>query len=126
MRAVLKRKGRREPSVALLYLKDCNNNQSLASPRIFNTIARAALSSQGSSASAERLFSDLGRLEGRQRQTMLSGTLEMTETIRVFVQSRLQDCICPQRGLLHPRGAAFKDLVTTFASQVVNLQKKSS
>lgn len=115
MRAALKKQGRREPRFAQQYWKRCNEQQSLSSPRIFNTVARAALSSQASSASAERLFSDLGRLEGRQRQTMLSGTIEMTETIRVFVQTRLQGCTRPQRGLLHPRGAAFKDLASTVA-----------
>ena len=39
MRAVLKRNGRRKPSVALLYWKECNSNQSFAILRIFNTIA---------------------------------------------------------------------------------------
>ena len=90
-------------------------------PRPLNTVSRADLCSQASLASAERLFSDLGRLEGRQRQSSLSSTLEMTETIRVYVQMHLKDNILPQSGRLHSQAASFKQIVTKIAS---NISKK--
>lgn len=119
MRQALRKYGRREPSHALSYWKKCNTEMSFVSPRPFNNIIRAALSSQASSASAERLFSDLGRLEGRQRQSTLSSTLEMNETIRVFVQMHLSSYVTPQVGRTHPQATAFKRLVNQIATEVL-------
>lgn len=57
----------REPSEALLYWEDLNERTDLmVSPRPFNMVARACLSSHASSAPAERLFSDLWKKKNRQ------------------------------------------------------------
>ena len=119
MREELKKHGRREPSHALLFWKKMNSEVTYISPVPFNKVARACLSSQASSASAERLFSNLGRMEGRERQSMLSSTLEMTEMIRVFVYSRVEDIRNKPKGLLHVKAAAFKAVVEQVASEVV-------
>ena len=119
MREELKKCGRREPSHALSYWKTCNNVISFCSPKAFNALAKAALASQASSASAERLFSDLGMLEGRQRQSLLSDTLQMTEKICVYVKTYLKDNIIPQHCLLHPQASSFKRLITKTAMDVV-------
>lgn len=60
----LEKNGRRESSYAAEYWRNANLTGSMISPVPFNRLARVALSSQASSASAERLFSDLGRPEG--------------------------------------------------------------
>ena len=122
MKAELRKSGRRGPEYALLYWKNCNNDASSMGPVAFNKIAKAALSSQASSASAERLFSDLGRLEGRERQSILSSSLEMTETIRNYVNMSIKTGNDVQKGLLHPVGVAFKRTCTLVASQVARMQ----
>ena len=67
----------------------------------------------------ERAIKCLGSQEGRQRQTMLTDSLQMTETIRVFAQTNLKDNILPQNGVLYPQGASVKDLETEKATAVV-------
>lgn len=119
MREVLKTSGRREAKYALLYWKGINETTSYSSPKAFNRLAGAALASQASSASSERLFSDLGMLEGRERQSMLSDTLHVTETIRAFCKGNLERNELPQTGTLHPQGAAFKRIATKIAGDVV-------
>lgn len=85
-----KSKGRQEPCEALKYWKELNeSNVSMISPRPFNMVARSCLSSQASSAPAERLFSYLGKMENNQAQSMLCRTLQMTELIRIFVHHEL-------------------------------------
>lgn len=118
MRADLREAGRREPNYALTFWKEMNAKVSYTSPLSFNKVARALLSSQASSASAERLFSNLGRTEGRERQSMLSSTLEMTQMIRSFALMRMEDICGPQNGLLSPQAAAFKRMVQEIALQV--------
>ncbi|KAI0558477.1 Ribonuclease H-like protein [Gracilaria domingensis] len=81
--------GRREPTMALKFWELANERTGIVSPVPFNRVARAAHSAQASSASAERLFSDLGRLEGHQRQSLLTSTLEMTEIIKAFVMGEI-------------------------------------
>ncbi|KAI0565579.1 hypothetical protein FGB62_17g01 [Gracilaria domingensis] len=81
----LKNKGQKEPNEALMYWKRANASLGLVSPVPFNTVVRAFLGSQASSAAAERLFSSLGRAEGTQCQSLLSGTMEMCQVIREYV-----------------------------------------
>lgn len=121
MKSELRNSGRRFPNYALHYWKKCNQDASAMGPVAFNKIAKAALSSQASSASAERLFSDLGRLEGRERQSLLSSSLEMTATIRNYVNMRLKDADGIQTGLLHPQGVAFKRTCNLVASKVARM-----
>ena len=89
MRKTIRKNGRKNADEALRYWEASNSSQSFISPLPFNIIAKACLSSQASSASSERLFSDLGRLEGAFCQTLLSTTLQMKETIRLFVRAEL-------------------------------------
>lgn len=72
------------------------------SPKPYNTISRAALSSQASSSSAVRLFSELGAIEGRFWQPFLDCTFETTDTIRVYLKTHLKGNILLQKGALHP------------------------
>lgn len=123
MRNALEKSGRRDPRFALEYWRSCNSTVSPISPVPCNKVARTSLLSQASSDSAERLFSDLGRLEGRQRQSILSSTLEMTETIRVYSRLSVQGNVLPQTGVLHPKAAAFKQLIEKIAQEVVLDQK---
>ena len=122
MRRELQSTSRKEPETTLDYWRKCNSEVSAVSPLPFNKVIRAALSSQASSASAERLFSDLGRTEGRQRQTSLTSTLEMTELVRNYVNTELRGLQMPQTGLLHPRAFAFKRLARHVACRVVEMQ----
>lgn len=68
-----------------------NKNQHAVSPVAVNKPAKTVLSSQAALASAECLFSDLGRLKSRERQFLLSSSLEMTDTIRNYLNMRLKD-----------------------------------
>ena len=99
---ILKENGRREPNYTLRFCRNCNLRQSAAtpvSPVPFNRTAKAALSSQAFPAAAERLFSDLGRHEGRTRQSTLTYNLEMTSIIRSYVLSQMQISTAVQAGL---------------------------
>ena len=94
-----------------------------ASPLDFNKLSRSALSSQASSESAERLFSDLDRIEGFFCQSMLSSTVKMKEIIRAYVNLRLKDHFRPQNNTLHPDAAAFKSIVVEVSEKVFESQK---
>lgn len=120
--AELRKSGRKGPNNALQYWKNCNKDASAMGPVAFNKIAKAALSSQASSASVERLFSDLGRLDGRERQSLLSSSLEMTETTRNYVNMSLKDENHVKKGLLHPFGVAFKRTCNLVASKVFRMK----
>ena len=89
----LKASGRRSPQYTLQYWRRCNEEKVDVSPGPFDKVAKAFFLSQASSASAERLGSDLERLQGRQRQSLLNSSLEMNETICTFVASYIKD-IC--------------------------------
>ena len=114
----LAQKGRQEPSKTLQYWKEQNEKAAMISPVPFNTLARACLASQASSAAAERLFSDLGRMENRQSQSSLTSTLEMNELIRIFISNELSQIRLPQRGLLHPEASYFVRLVDKVAAEM--------
>ena len=83
-------------------------------------VAKAFLASQASSAASERLFGDLGSLEGRKAQSQLTSTLEMRELVRIYVQNELSIIQKPQNGLLHPEAEAFKRLCSVVAHEVAN------
>lgn len=118
MRKKSEKQGWRSAKEALKIWKERNETVNNTSPLEFNIVAREFLPSQASSASAERLFSDLGRTEGRHRQSMLSGTLETTETIRVFVELQISDSLMPQKGLLSSVSAAFTRTVQQVTRKV--------
>lgn len=61
----LNKNGRREPTFALEFWKSINDTVGLVSPLPLNRIAKAAWSAQASLACSERVFGDLGRMEGR-------------------------------------------------------------
>ena len=90
-------------------------------------LAKAVLSAQASSAPSERLFSDLGRKEGRQSQSMLSSTLEMSEIIRAFVRSELSKSgktyINVHIRITHPSADAFRNLSIIVAHDVLSIVK---
>ena len=60
MRGMLSNNSIRDPSPAVMYWKDANDTRTIISPVPFNTVARAALPSQASSAQRKN-FSRLGR-----------------------------------------------------------------
>lgn len=68
----LKRNGWKKSSEALNYWKLLKENQGIVIPQIFNKVVKAFLSSQASSASAERLFGDLAKLENNQAMLQLA------------------------------------------------------
>ena len=70
----LKVSGRREPNAALEYWRDPNRPPGVIIPVPFNMVARACLDAQASSASVERLFSALGKLENNQAQLLILST----------------------------------------------------
>lgn len=90
------------------YWKDANERIDLINPKPFNCISRAEISAQASSASAEHLLSGVGGNEGFQRQSLLSGTLEMTEVIRGCVVSDIAALQRPQHTLFHPEADAYR------------------
>ncbi|KAI0557019.1 hypothetical protein FGB62_357g02 [Gracilaria domingensis] len=118
MRTSLKRDGRKESDEALHYWRRANECANLVSTVPFNMLARAFLASQASSAAAERLFSDLGRREGSQSQSLLSSTTEMCELVRVFVRNELCCMGKEQSGMLHPKGESFTKVVRRIATLV--------
>lgn len=85
--------GRKGPNYTLLYWEECSENASAVSPVAFSKIVKASLSFQASSANAERLFSDLERHEGRERQCFSGSSLEMTETICNYGQTSLNTLV---------------------------------
>ena len=123
IQAELKKEGRHGPRESLEFWKRNNAVVTYASPLAFNELARSALSSQASPASAERLFSDLGRTVGRFCQSMLSSTVEMKAIIRAYVNLRLKDHFRPQNNTLHPDAAAFKSIVVEVAEKVFESEK---
>lgn len=82
--------GRQETIAALQYWKRMITTKQMLSPVPYNLVAEAELSSQSSSAAAERVFIDISLIQGLKRQSVISGTLEMTEIIRGFSRSKLE------------------------------------
>lgn len=59
-----------------------------------------------------RLFSNLGRTEVDQRQSVLSGASEMTEVIRAYGKNELQSLSLPKTAVLHPSAVSLRDAVS--------------
>ncbi len=111
--------GRREPNAALDWCHAIENNavidlrkQKLYLAPLFLEAARAILSIQASSASAERLFGDGGYQEGARRQTGDSSVTAMLLLIRSCVRSRLDNTL-RKRGFISWRAQAFQFLRRT-------------
>ena len=66
-------------------------NAIMISPVPFNHVAKTVLAAQASSASSERMFSDLGKKGGNRCKSLVSETWEMAEVIRVFLQGKHRD-----------------------------------
>lgn len=98
MKSDLEKIRRREPRSALEYWRTWKTNISLISTIPIKKVTRASLSSRASYASAKRHFRELVLLEGRQRQSILSSTLETTEMVRVYSRIALQDNLFPKTG----------------------------
>lgn len=126
MRSWLEKHGRCAANAALEYWKRVNTTTQMISPVPFNLVAQAALSSQASSAAAERVFSDLGRIEGSQRQSLLSGTLEMTEVIRGFVTNELSKQTDRQTSLLHSQATQFREIVDRVSVEIIDHETGTS
>ena len=118
MLRTLRSTGRKEPNAALSFWKHQNEKPGMISPKPFNMVAQACLSSQASSAAAERLFGDLGKSEGNQAQEQLTSTIEMRELIRMFVLSETVELKLPQTGMIHPQADAFQRLVSRVSTEI--------
>ena len=118
MRKTLHERGRRSPAEALNYWRQQNEESVMISPMPFNLLARSCLSCQASSCLSERVFSDLGRLEGSQSQSLLTSTLEMKELIKSFTCAQLRIITLTQSTMLHPEAVAFKRLVNKIAEHI--------
>ena len=115
----------RNADAAFQFWKDANCTQGMASLRPFNQVARAVLSSQASSALAERLFSELGRAQASQRQSLLAGSLEISPIIHSFILNELDYGVrhLHNSGLLHPRAAAFRGIVDSVAKEEAKMSE---
>lgn len=123
MRQDLQSVRRREITYALKYWKSYYKGFHIISLIPFNKVATAAFSSQTSSASSDRLFSDFGIPKDNQRKQLLISCLEMTQAIRRFVTFDLKQTLSPQKGLIHPKKAAFKSIVNVFVETMLEKQK---
>ncbi len=84
---------------------------------LFLNVARAYLSVQPSSASAEPLFGDVDYQEGFRRQRGESPVTEMLLLIRSFVHSRI-DKAPKQQGFLSSRAQAVKDVAEEIPGEI--------
>lgn len=114
----LRNTGRKEPPEALSFWEEQNGKPRIISPLLFNGVARACLASHVSLASAKRLFSDFGKVENRQSQSLLSSTLEMSEVIQVFALKEPGQLSLTQTGWLHLTADIFRCLVDRVAIEV--------
>lgn len=120
MYSTLQEHWRKTLSFALVFWKYANERTKLISPKPFNQIAKAAISAQASSDSAESLFNDLGGNKGSERQSLLSGMLDMTQVIRAYVISDIEAFHRPQHTLLHPQGATFCRAICEVTQRIAN------
>lgn len=87
-------------------------------------VSKAYFTSQASSALAERLFSDLGKMGNNHAHSTLCDSLEMTELIRIYLKNELGTLSLPQRGLNHPEAAQFNRLILRIACEVNNYKSQ--
>lgn len=104
---------------ALQYWKTCNELINIISRFQFDKVARAVLSSLASYASDESLFSELERTEGNQLHSLLASLHVMSQVIRSFVTTELENARIPQRGLLYPEADSFKGTVCTAVKNIL-------
>ncbi len=124
MVAELKRDGRREPNYALDWWRSVENSsvvdlrkRRLSLAPLFLDAARAFLSIQASSASAERLFGDAGYQEGTRRQGTGSPVTEMLLMVRSYVVAHLNSP-SRQTGFISNRAQAVKELAEAIATEL--------
>lgn len=109
----------RAPKYALQFWKKKNSKVSYKRPLHFNNkISKSVLSSQASSESMGKIFSNLGRSDGPEIPAKLNSTLGMTRIICVFLKSEVEDNLTVQIGLLHPIAASFRKTVQMDALEV--------
>ena len=82
----------------------------MISPVPFNHVAKAFLATQASSASAERLFSDLGKKRHMRCHCLVSGTSEMAQIIRVSVDGETSGFLQARNCALRPQAASLNNL----------------
>lgn len=117
----LEKEGRRNSSHALTFWRTSNDTNVFISPRPFYLISRAFLCAQASSASTEHLFSDLGRLEGRQRQSLLTSSMEVREIIIIFVLDDINSYSSLHKGFNHPKASAFVRVCNIVSAEVIRM-----
>lgn len=132
LRKNLDEHGRREPNEALRFWRKIANARSgeLAAEKIqlvpfLMDAARAYLSIQASSASAERLFSDAGLQEGARRQHTDPSMSEMLLTMRHLVMMRTRPEILrnlPQTGSLGVSATVIYNLAVEIATKIASGQ----
>lgn len=71
---------RKKSSYGLQYWNTCKEEKAVVRFVQFNWVAKALFSLQASSAKAERLFINLGRIEERVRQSFFDSSSETTKT----------------------------------------------
>lgn len=120
MRSSLRNHGRKELSTALKFWQDANTNITVISLVPFNDVAKACLSFPDSSASVERLCSNIRRQEGAHQQSTFSSTLQMRATVISFMKNELRSNKLPQNSLLHPTAPSFKRIVDKVAVHIHN------
>eukprot|EP00171_Calliarthron_tuberculosum_P003336 IDg3336t1 len=125
MLAELEQFGRREPKYALDWWKNIENStvvnlrkRRLSLAPIFLDAARAFLSIQASSASAERLFGDAGYQEGARRQATGSSVTEMLLMVRSYVATYLSRTPLVQARFISSHGQAVKNLAADLAGEI--------
>lgn len=130
MRDDLIKFGRREPDEALAWWRNMSNvtaselqQRKISSVLHFLEPARAYLSIQASSASAERLFGDAGFQEGIRRQHTDPSMAEMLLTIRYLVMQRTDPSVvqrlgAAQSGSLSVRATLITNLATEIAEKI--------
>lgn len=117
MRIEFKNMDRRDPEKLLTFWRGANQNCGFNSNFPFNLVTRAFLSAKASSVPAERLFSDLGRKEGRQRQSLQTSTVEITGIIGIYVRKEMSMAPNIQFEPLHPQTTALRSV----SLEIVNL-----
>lgn len=114
----LKKPGWRKSQDTLEFWKQNENAVSYVSSLSFTKFASASLCTQALFASAKRLFSDLGWIEGRACQSTHMSSVGMEEITHVYVYMRLKDISAPKSNLLHPQGIAFRHIASAMAQKV--------
>lgn len=118
--------GCQEPNAALNWWRTIENSRDsdlrkrkMYLAPLFIDAARAFLSVQASSASAERLFGDAGYCEGTRRKHGESSVTEMLLMIRSYVRAQI-DYASTHNAFLSSRAHFLKDLAFKIAALIEN------